>query len=201
MERYQIINKIIQSKGFNDYLEIGVRDGQCFKQIVCKNKTGVDPFPTSEDTTHRISSDEFFEECDKEKKFDIIFIDGLHLEEQVDKDINNSLDFLKEGGVIVLHDCNPPTLYHASETPVFTPPANGNWNGTVYRSLIKLRLYRKDLKLKTVDSDWGVGILTRGESNTLNAFPDEAMTWEWFSSNRKEVLNLISPEEFSMEYV
>lgn len=195
-----MINKIIESNGFSDYLEIGVRDGECFKEIKCANKIGVDPNPSSSDTTHKMTSDEFFESWDESKKFDLIFIDGLHIEDQVDKDIQNSLKFLKEGGYIVLHDCNPPTSFHALEYPVFTPPANGNWNGTVYRSIIKVRLYRKDLILETVDSDWGVGILRRGKSETINAFPAEAMTWDWFSSNKKEVLNLITPEEFISKY-
>lgn len=200
MTRHEIINKIIESKGYNNYLEIGVRDGECFKKIKCGTKTGVDPNPITSDTTHKMTSDEFFTELSKDEKFDIIFIDGLHLEEQVDKDIENSLKFLSDGGTIVLHDCSPPTSYHALEYPIFTPATNGNWNGTVYKSIIKVRLYRKDLVLETVDTDWGVGILKRGESQTINAFPDEAMTWDWFSDNRKEVLNLISPEEFISRY-
>ncbi len=200
MKRYDIINKIVESKGFTDYLEIGVRNGECFKEIKCNNKVSVDPDPSSLSVTHRMTSDEFFETWDSNKKFDIIFIDGLHIEEQVDKDIENSLNYLKDGGYIVLHDCNPPTVYHALEYPVFTEPANGNWNGTVYRSIIKVRLYRNDLVLETVDTDWGVGILKRGNSETINVFPSEAMNWEWFSSNRNQVLNLISPEDFNSKY-
>ena len=53
MKRYEIINRIIQTKNYKDYLEIGVRDGECFKEIRCLNKTGVDPNPTSPHTAHR----------------------------------------------------------------------------------------------------------------------------------------------------
>jgi len=201
MTRYDIINKIIESKGYKNYLEIGVRDGECFKKICCENKTGVDPFPTSNDTTHIMTSDNFFSTLSKDTKFDIVFIDGLHLDYQVDLDIENSLNHLSENGTIVLHDCNPPTKYHASETPVFGPPANGNWNGTVYLSLIKLRLYNNNLKLVTVDSDWGVGILTRDLSETLNAFPSDAISWDFFDFNRNEILNLITPEQFESRYI
>lgn len=200
MTRYEIINRIIENKEYKNYLEIGVRDGECFKQICCENKVGVDPNPTSSDTTHIMTSDRFFDNLDPETRFDIIFIDGLHLDHQVDRDIENSLKFLSEGGTIVLHDCNPPTKYHAAESPVFTSPANGNWNGTVYLSLIKLRLYKNDLKLVTVDSDWGVGILTRELSETINAFPSDAMSWEFFNQNRDEILDLISPEKFNEIY-
>lgn len=200
MKRYEIINRIIENKGYKEYLEIGVRDGECFKQICCENKIGVDPNPTSEDTTHIMTSDKFFESLDPEKKFDIVFIDGLHLDFQVDKDIENSLRHLSEGGTIVLHDCNPPTKHHAAESPVFTYPANGDWNGTVYLSLVKLRLYNSNVKLVTVDSDWGVGILTKEVSESLNAFPNDALSWDFFSHNRNEILNLIDPSEFESMY-
>jgi SAM-dependent methyltransferase len=200
MKRYDIINRIIENKGYKNYLEIGVRDGECFKEICCENKIGVDPAPTSSDTTHIMTSDKFFENIDHETKFDIVFIDGLHLDFQVDRDIENSLRHLSEGGTIVLHDCNPPTKHHAKETPVFTPPANGDWNGTVYLSLIKLRLYKNDLKLVTVDTDWGVGILTKELSETLNAFPNDAISWEFFNYNRNQILNIVSPSQFEEMY-
>lgn len=196
MKRYEIINRVIESKGYTNYLEIGVRDGECFKEICCANKTGVDPDPTSDHTTHIMSSDDFFGDLDDRILFDVIFIDGLHLEHQVNKDIENSLKHLQEGGTILLHDCNPPTKFHATESPVYAAPANGNWNGTVYLSLINLRLYKNNLKLKTVDSDWGVGILTREINETLNAFPNDAMSWEFFCENRQEILNLVTVDEF-----
>lgn len=196
MKRYEIINRVIESKGYIDYLEIGVRDGECFKQICCKNKTGVDPNPTSSDTTHRMTSDDFFMSISEDTKFDIIFIDGLHLDFQVDLDIENSLKHLKEGGTILLHDCNPPTPFHADTKPNFGAPANGEWNGTVYLSLIKLRLYNNNVKLRTVNSDWGVGILTKDLSESINAFPNDATNWDFFDSNRNLVLDLITPDEF-----
>jgi len=196
MRRYEIINRVIESKGYSDYLEIGVRDGECFKQICCKNKTGVDPNPVSSDTTHVMTSDDFFNSISEDVKFDIIFIDGLHLDFQVDADIENSLKHLKEGGTILLHDCNPPTPFHADTKPNFGPPANGEWNGTVYLSLIKLRLYNNNVKLRTVNSDWGVGILTKELSESINVFPNDAISWDFFDSNRNEVLDLITPEDF-----
>jgi hypothetical protein len=147
-----------------------------------------------------MTSDSFFDSIDTDQKFDIIFIDGLHLDFQVDKDIENSLRHLSEGGTIVLHDCNPPTKYHAAESPVFSAPANGEWNGTVYLSLIKLRLYRNDLKLVTVDTDWGVGILTRDISESLDVFPNLAISWDFFSGNKNLILDLISPDEFKERY-
>lgn len=200
MKRYEIINRIIKSKGYKKYLEIGTRNGECINQIECLYKMGVDPYPAGTGTTHIMNSNDFFSELSLDEKFDIIFIDGLHLDFQVDLDIENSLKHLSDDGVIVLHDCNPPTKEHAGANPIYTPPINGDWNGTVYLSIIKLRLYRKDLTLKTVDSDWGVGLLTRGESETLNVFPNDVLSWDFFELNRNEILNLITVDSFKSFY-
>jgi hypothetical protein len=196
MQRYDIINKLIQSAGYTSYLEIGVRDGTCFEKISCDIKVGVDPYPTSGHTTHIMTSDDYFNTIKADTKFDIIFIDGLHIHDQVDKDIENALLHLNEGGTIVLHDCNPPTQFHALDYPIYTPPANGDWNGSVYLSLIKLRIKNHKIKLVTVDTDWGVGILTKKSSAPVAAHLDSDVNWEFFNENRQEILNLISCEEF-----
>jgi hypothetical protein len=200
MKRYDIINKIIVSKGYKNYLEIGVRGGECFQKIACENKLGVDPVKISESKTHEMSSDDFFASLNEDTKFDCVFIDGLHLDEQVYRDIENSLKFLSEDGVILLHDCNPPTKFHAGETPVYGPPANGDWNGTVYLALIKLRLYKADLCLTTIDTDWGVGIIRKSPSETLDVFPNDALNWDFFKENKKQILNLIAVEEFDRDF-
>lgn len=195
MTRWEIINTIIQRKNYKSYLEIGVRDGLCFFHVNCPDKTGVDPNPTSDHTTHIMKSDDYFKSLNEYKKFDIIFIDGLHLEYQVDRDISNSLDHLSEGGTIVIHDCNPPTKMHAGEAPVFEHPINGEWNGTVYLSLMKLRT-SGELMLITVDADWGVGILTKEKSEPIKKFKSDIDLWCFFDKNRSKILNLISVEEF-----
>ena len=61
----------------------------------------VDPSPkVTQDNIYIGTSDDFL---NNKTKFDIIFIDGNHMMEQVDKDIENSLTFLNEGGLILLH--------------------------------------------------------------------------------------------------
>ena len=144
-----------------------------------------------------MTSDDFFNALKPEDKFDIIFIDGSHLEMQVDKDIENSIKHLKENGTIILHDCNPPSEYHAKENIYFGAPIFGEWNGTVYKSLVKIRSKRNDLTLTTVDTDFGVGILTKEPSETIKNHSD---TWEFFDTNRKEILNLITPKQFEKIY-
>ena len=196
MQRYDIINSLIKKNNYKKYLEIGIQGGECFRRVHCEDKIGVDPDLYSV-ATFKITSDDFFKNLNKDQKFDLIFIDGLHTSEQVDKDIKNSLLALNEGGHILLHDCNPSSESEALPQRVF----DGIWMGTVYLSIIKLRLERDDLCITTVDTDAGVGILTRNKSEKLNYKYEEAMNFTFFENHRNEILNLISPEEFNEKFI
>ena len=199
MKRYDIINHLINECGYIDYLEIGVRDHRNFKKINCFNKIGVDPNPRKP-CTHMVTSDYFFENIiNKDDMFDIIFIDGLHLEEQVDKDVKNGLKHLKEGGVIVLHDCNPPTEWHTRPIEQFLNEPYSDWNGTVWKSMVKARMIDGAFTC-VVDTDWGCGIIKptkknkncNKQSHNLN----DTLKWEYFNLNRENILNLMQPSEF-----
>ena len=194
--RTSIINHLVKKYSLNNYLEIGVRDGRNFDKIIARKKTGVDPYPTKKITgLHQITSDEFFKI--NENFFDIIFIDGLHLENQVDKDLEGGLNFLSEGGFIIMHDCNPPTEFHQRENYEVDgqfPP----WNGTVWKSFAKLRLNNQDLDICCVDCDWGIGVIRRGFSSSPNL--SGKLDFNFLNKNRKYLLNLISVNEFIKGY-
>ena len=100
--RSKVIQNVIDLKGYKSYLEIGCDNDENFKKIRVETKIGVDPVRGG---TIRKTSDEFFFE--NSIFFDCIFIDGLHEYDQVKKDINNSLNYLNNGGVIFVHDCMP----------------------------------------------------------------------------------------------
>src|SRR5690554_6514381 len=111
MNRTETINKIIQDKGYTSYLEIGIYDGKNFLGVKCDLKEGLDPnLPTSlmgKLNLYAQTSDDFF--ARQSDKYDLIFIDRDHEAEQVEKDIVNAYKSLHKGGMILLHDCNPPT--------------------------------------------------------------------------------------------
>ena len=127
--RWDLIKYLINKNGYSDYLEIGCDQDQLFSKIEIKNKIGVDPVSGG---TIRKTSDEFFKENDK--KFDIIFIDGLHTYKQVKKDILNSVDCLKENGIILVHDCMPDSLSKQA-----VPRYRMIWNGDVWKAIVDLR--------------------------------------------------------------
>ena len=204
MNRTEIINYLIKKNDYKSYLEIGINAGLNYQNIACESKTGVDPDRSAYHyfSTKKITSDEFFYDLEINTKFDIIFIDGLHLEHQVDKDIENSFLHLSSNGTVVLHDCNPPTIHHARENFYDrSTPAAGKWNGTVWRSLVKVRCTREDLTTCVVDSDWGCGIIQQKISKVFNDISlDECLKWETFDKNRRNILNLISLQQFLALY-
>ena len=56
------------------------------------------------------TSDAFFENETaflERRRVDVALIDGLHTYEQVVRDVENTLRYLRDDGVIFLHDCNP----------------------------------------------------------------------------------------------
>ena len=58
MKRTTLINHIVRKIRANSYLEIGVWNGENFRQISCRHKIGVDPDLESP-ATFNITSDEF----------------------------------------------------------------------------------------------------------------------------------------------
>jgi hypothetical protein len=205
--RTNVINYLLGLKNYNtNYLEIGVRCPKSnFDKIKSKIKYGIDPGyeNPSNPVDFKLTSDEFFEQLksghilNSSIKFDVIFIDGLHLADQVERDVKNSLDFLKSDGFIVLHDCNPPSFFHTIEHYAYNlSPAKGYWNGTTWKAFFKLR---KDPKLFSccIDSDWGIGIVSKtiniGEPTSIE---NPYFEFKVFEKHRKECLNLIDFETF-----
>jgi len=156
MRRTHVINYLIKRHKYNKYLEIGVRDPlSTFKKIKCKNKDGVDPNPIGY-CKYIMTSDQFFAKEVKDKMYDIVFIDGLHLYKQVVRDIENSLKYLSSKGTIVIHDCNPSCKESQCDSLKNRP---SKWNGTVWKAFAFLRMTRKDLFMYVVNTDCGCGMI------------------------------------------
>jgi hypothetical protein len=188
MYRTELIQILINKINATKYLEIGMGPGLNFKEIVCDYKICVDPYPTVP-VTHEMTSDDFFEQ--NKEDFDVIFIDGLHWSEQVYKDITNSLKILNENGYIICHDMNPHSEI-IQRYPQFIPESE--WTGDCWKSWVRLKKERIDLKMYVVDTDYGCGIIERGYQDLI--VTNENLTWEYFDENREYLLNLISIEKF-----
>lgn len=197
--RYDLLNYLINQNNYKRYLEIGVYSGHNIEKVNIEHKDGVDPGDEgvySDYVNYKMTSDDFFKQISEYQTYDIIFIDGLHHSEQVDKDIENSLKRLNDGGVILLHDCNPP-----EEFLQIVPRQSGLWNGDVWKSIVKLRCTDSNLDVCVVDTDWGVGVIRKGYQETYkNENLQNCLNWKYFDDNREELLNLISVERFFKKY-
>lgn len=195
MTKTEIIGKVIEFFDFKDYLEIGVSAGVNINSIRSRfpelNVSGVDPRKVRS-ATHIMTSDEFFDSRGEDDEFDVIFIDGLHTGDQVHTDILNSLAALRPGGWILCHDMSPRSR-EAAEDP--------NRNGDSWKGFVRARLEIPHFKYATVNCDQGVGIITDSkhgpQSHPLlhSQIPDE-LDYSHLDDNRKEWLNLITPNEF-----
>jgi hypothetical protein len=183
MNRTGVLQHLIDKYNLDSYLELGTQSrSQNFDKVKCKKKFCVDIDPLAKaDFTG--STDEFFNQ--NKECYSIVFVDAEHTAEQVRKDFENALKVLSPKGFIVLHDCNPETY---ERTLVPRPTPTGPWNGDVYRFVASI-----DAIKYCIDIDNGCMVVRNIYRHwTFSEYPD----WETFNTNRKELLNLISWEEF-----
>lgn len=223
MNRKKIIQTLMKQKKLSKYLEIGVFSGHIFFWIKSKFKIGVDPdfkFNQFKKSAKLLlnpfnffnqyfekTSDDFFKENAPEifsgAKLEIALIDGMHEYWFALRDVENTLQYLSENGVIILHDCNPQKKQNAVSFAEWEARHfKGTWNGDVWRVVLHLRSLRKDINVFTLDCDHGLGVITFGQpENPLNYTPEEIakFTFEDFDANRLSWLNL-KPAEYFYEY-
>lgn len=207
LTRADIINSFAKKYGCKSYLEIGVGKGATYKNVKTMNRIGVDP---NYECDYRMTSDEFFEKYSQ--KFDIIFIDALHLANQAYKDINNALKSLTSKGFILVHDCNPthellqklPSKPELAGILEWCKDNKGNnaWTGDVWKAFVQFRMNRNDLTCYVIDADFGIGVLCKGSQKV---FPEKKtianLDYSFLEKNRKKLLDLRSPIEWIKQWV
>ncbi len=190
-KRYEIIQKIIDLKQYQSYLEIGCDRNQSFSNIRINKKIGVDP---DEGGTHKMTSDQFF--ALNKNKFDIIFIDGFHEYFQVNRDITNSLKYLNPEGVILLHDCLPGNIWNQ-----ITPRINTAWNGDVWKSIVSCRT-KPYIDTYTLIADRGIGVIfSRKNKKQLDFdlnFDFKKLKYKDYYNNHEKFMNLVPSDEKSL---
>ena len=141
-----------------------------------------------------LTSDEFFRICNK--KFDIVFVDGLHEGHQVYKDIQNSLKHLNQGGVIICHDINPAQFENGYDYEEYD--GTGIWNGDCWKGFVKYR-YTSDYECYVLPEDEAdVGVIDTNVKSTINEkmyFNLGELTFNDLNNNRNEWLNIKTLEE------
>jgi Methyltransferase domain len=202
------------------YLEIGVSKGLAFRRISADEKIAVDPaFKLSARSrsladakaraTHyfETTSDAFFANETaflEQRPIDVALIDGLHTYEQVVRDVENTVRYLRDDGVIVLHDCNPARELIGRRAATWDdfvaqqkgPLRLGIWSGDVWKAIVYLRSMRDDLRVAVLKCDLGVGLVRKGlpESRlSYSAAQIEALNYADLAADRERLLNLKPP--------
>lgn len=211
MNRIEVIEKLLKATHATTYLEIGVRYGTIFLPLKVKRKIAVDPhfaIPLARRLLHPFNlfqakyyaetSDDFFarhSDLFATEKIDVAFIDGLHTYEQSLKDVENCLKHLSPRGVIIMHDCNPPSAAAALPTMAesLAVPGNKAWCGDVWKTIVRLRSTRPDLDVSVLDTDYGLGIVRWGRAEHMLPNSPEtiaAFGYAELEKDRAHLLNL-----------
>ena len=189
LHRLDIIKYIIKKYNIKSYLEIGCDQNQVFSNVDVNRKIGVDPVKGG---NIRTTSDIFFKK--NKETFDLIFIDGLHRYHQVKKDIINSLKFLNDNGIILIHDCMPFTFYDQA-----CPRAQSKWNGDVWKAIVEFRTY-KDIFTCVGGFDTGIGlIIKKNNLKMLDLKRNENfknLKYKDYFNNFKTYLNIVDINDF-----
>lgn len=181
MLKTNIIQLLIDKNSYGSYLEIRSGDSKNFDRIIVDDKISVDPV-VEYNAMCQITSDNFFEQ--NISKFDIVLINEQHAD-QIYTDIQNSLSILNPGGVIICNGTNQQTE-----------------DIDVWKSFVRLRQEKSDkLTMFTVNTDEGCSIICRPGDAKISLLPEKfenklTLTWENFSNNQNNWLNLYSVQEF-----
>ena len=189
--RWDLIEYLDNKYKFSNYLEVGCNDDELFSKIKIKNKIGIDPVIGG---NMKITSDDFF--VQNKKNYDCVFIDGLHVYDQVKRDIVNSSKCLSENGFILVHVCLPRSLSAQA-----VPRYRFNWNGDVWKAIVDLRR-DPNLEIFTCLADEGIAVIqNKKNSNTLKIDKKISdLKFKDFYYNHEEYMRPISFSEFKEKY-
>jgi hypothetical protein len=217
--RMEVIQRAINILGARRYLEIGVFDGTCFCTLDIPEKIGVDPISPSpgvlKETQKRgvryfpLTSDDFFQRAAPlvlADGVDVVFIDGLHTYAQAFRDCMNSLKYLNQGGLILLHDCLPTSELEARVAESLDDATRLNsgfawnkaWVGDVWKAILRLRAEHLDLQTFVLHCDYGIGVVYRGQNNSRlphTLAQINAMTYADLANNAVQLLDVRRPRD------
>lgn len=180
MQRFEVIQPFLDLNKNSRYLEIGVEGGTTFHLINAEKKVAVDPIfrfnvPKNRITNsieyHEITSDQYFGSISIDEKFDVIFVDGLHTNEQTTRDVLNAVEHLSANGVILIDDVIPSSyaasLEMQSDTAFYRELMElekfdgDNWMGPVFRVVYFIAAFMQSFDYATIRENHGQTVMWR----------------------------------------
>lgn len=112
-ERVEFFVALIRRLQFKTYLELGIRRGETFVGVAPEVELAIGVDITDSGFTKppnakffEMRTDQFFQEYQGDN-IDFVFIDADHTADAARRDLENSLDILNPGGLILMHDSDP----------------------------------------------------------------------------------------------
>jgi Methyltransferase domain len=197
LSRFHVISRFLQLFDTPSYLEIGVDRGETFHNLRASLKIGVDPKfafdtnPYREDRSielHEVPSDEFFASISKStKRFDVIYLDGLHTFEQTLRDFLNATAVLRQNGVIIIDDVLPnsfdaslPDFHQVTKLRQISSqvrvnwPFDGSWMGDVFKVPFFIESFLQQFSHATVAENHGQTVVWR-QTRLADAIPHRSV--------------------------
>jgi hypothetical protein len=179
-DRKAVVRALIQATGARSYLEIGCAENLLFDTVQAARKVGVDP---AQGGTHRMTSDVFFAANDE--PFEVVFIDGLHLYDQVRRDVANALKAVPAGGWIALHDMFPRDWIEEHTPQIST----SRWTGDPWKVGFEL-IQTEGVEFRLLSIDHGVGVVRVLRNGAMLADRHAELTgkrFAWFREHFSEL--------------
>jgi hypothetical protein len=215
--KYDLINWFAKEYNFSSYLEISTpTTGHYFDKVdptYIKTKECINYFVKEIDSLYKTSGNTEMLDHNfsilpfenhlnriksKNQKFDVIFIDSFHTVDYTIRDLETALTLVSDRGIIIMHDCFP------DKESLIGPWHLGNWCGQTYEGYIRFLLTHNNLENFVMDIDYGCGIIRPFyKSEIKNDFVidlNKLNDWNYFWSNHKVLLNLISIDKISAIY-
>ncbi len=160
------------------YLEIGVSRGKTFHKVIASRKVAVDPkfrfdvdakralFPNS--TYRQVTSDAYFGTLPPAERFDVIYLDGLHVAEQTLRDLMAAIAHLAPDGAIVIDDIFPSSFVAAlpdasdfERMRAHLAVADLSWMGDIYKLVFFIETFMQSWTFRCVEENHGQLIMWR----------------------------------------
>jgi len=181
MERFEVIQRLLDLFPSPRYLEIGVDQGVTFHQLRAASKAAVDvrfafdaaaarQNPANAHCSYfEMTSDHYFTvDQGRVAQFDVVFIDGLHTFDQTLRDLLHASYVLAPDGILIVDDVMPstyaasmPDLALSREFWKATSNPDGSWMGDVYRLVFFIADYLTSFSYATVVENHGQTIMWR----------------------------------------
>lgn len=177
--RPRVVNRLLSLYDEPRYLEVGVCSGGTFRKARAATKVAVDPlfqfdpsapeFAVGGAEYHEVTSDDYFGTVvDPDRRFDVVYLDGLHTVEQTLRDLTNALHHLQPQGVILIDDVRPPTYLAAIpdrqrffDVRTRLGVRDQDWMGDVFRLVLTVETFFQQLSFATIADNHGQAVIWR----------------------------------------